>query len=260
MRKERTFAPVVFDAAVTRNAFETYLGFLEEPPAGGEATVTHPDGALWAYDDLDEFFADYRRFPASVELLRVGNSRTFQFSTNGPRCRLRVELPERAQIERVFRVFEEAEAASVIEPKQEPPELPRIFIGHGRDQQWRLLSEHLRDHHGFDVVAYESGARAGHAIRDILEEMIAKSTFAFLVFTAEDEVADGQMRARQNVVHEAGLFQGKLGFSRAVVILEEGVESLSNLDGLQYIQFRRGNIREAFGDAVATIRREFFKQ
>lgn len=88
--------------------------------------------------------------------------------------------------------------------------------------------------------------------------MAAETTFAFLVFTAEDQLADGQMRARQNVVHEAGLFQGNLGFSRAIIVLEEGVENLSNLDGVQYIQFRRGNIREAFGDAVATIRREFF--
>jgi hypothetical protein len=258
MRKERVFAPVVFDPAITRRAFDLFLELRGDGAAGGEATVVHPDGALWAYDDVDEFFADYRRYPEKVHLLRVGNDTTFQLSTSGPRSSLRIQLPHRAQIEQVFRIFEEAEPVSRIEPVDEPPEPPTIFIGHGRDGQWRLLGDHLRDQHGFEVVAYESGARAGHAIRDILEEMVSTSTFAFLVFTAEDQLADGHMRARQNVVHEAGLFQGALGFSRAVIVLEEGVENLSNLDGVQYIQFQRGNIREAFGDAVATVRREFF--
>jgi predicted nucleotide-binding protein len=37
--------------------------------------------------------------------------------------------------------------------------------------------------------------------------------------TAEDEQADGQWRARENVVHEAGLFQGRLGFMKGVLRL-----------------------------------------
>jgi predicted nucleotide-binding protein len=87
--------------------------------------------------------------------------------------------------------------------------------------------------------------------------MIQKSSFALLVLTAEDEQGDGHFRARQNVIHEAGLFQGKLGFPRAIILLEEGVENLSNLDGVQYINFKQNNIRETFGDVVATIKREF---
>jgi len=87
--------------------------------------------------------------------------------------------------------------------------------------------------------------------------MASKSPFAFLVLTAEDLQPSGDSRARQNVVHEAGLFQGRLGFSRAVMLLEEGVEEFSNVQGVQYIPFKKGNIRETFGDAVATLRREF---
>jgi predicted nucleotide-binding protein len=75
--------------------------------------------------------------------------------------------------------------------------------------------------------------------------------------TGEDETAEGGLRARQNVVHEAGLFQGRLGFSRAIAVIEEAVEVFSNLDGVQQIRFPQGRIREAFGDVVATLRREF---
>lgn len=105
--------------------------------------------------------------------------------------------------------------------------------------------------------AYEIGARAGHAIRDILEEILEKSSFALLVMTAEDETADGRRLARQNVIHETGLFQGKLGFSRAIVLLEEGTEEFSNIQGLQQIRYTKGRIKETFGEVLAVLRREF---
>ena len=103
-------------------------------------------------------------------------------------------------------------------------------------------------------MAYEVGARAGHGIRDILEDMLREST---LVMTGEDETIDDNVHPRLNVVHEAGLFQGSLGFSRAIVLLEEGTQEFSNIHGIDQIRFSIGNIRETFGDVVATIHREF---
>jgi predicted nucleotide-binding protein len=75
--------------------------------------------------------------------------------------------------------------------------------------------------------------------------------------TGDDETAEGQHRARQNVVHEIGLFQGRLGFSRGIVLLEQGVGEFSNLQGIQQIRYSKGNIRETFGDVLVTLRREF---
>jgi predicted nucleotide-binding protein len=115
----------------------------------------------------------------------------------------------------------------------------------------------LQDKHGITIEAYETGARAGHTIRDILEEMASKSSFAILIMTGEDEQADGALRARQNVIHEAGLFQGRLGFPRAILLIEEGVDLFSNVEGVQYIRFSKGNIKETFGEILATLRREF---
>jgi predicted nucleotide-binding protein len=114
----------------------------------------------------------------------------------------------------------------------------------------------LHEKHGYAIEAYEIGSRAGHTIRDILEEMLGASTFALLVMTGEDDTKDGKLLARQNVVHEAGLFQGKLGFSRAIILLEEGTEEFSNVHGLQQIRFSKGNIKESFGDVLAVLKRE----
>jgi Predicted nucleotide-binding protein containing TIR-like domain len=94
----------------------------------------------------------------------------------------------------------------------------------------------------YEIEAFEVGARAGHHVRDILEQLLEDSSIAFLVLTGEDEMADQKMRARQNVIHETGLFQGRLGFSKAIVLLENGVEEFSNLDGIQHITFERATL------------------
>jgi predicted nucleotide-binding protein len=171
-----------------------------------------------------------------------------------------IRAKDRQVIEKLFHVLEaQVDSAREI-PDPVPaakPDPPTVFIGHGRSIQWRMLKDHLADLHGYRVEAFETGARAGHAARDVLEEMLRKSAFALLVLTAEDEQADDTFRARQNVVHEAGLFQGRLGFCRAIVLIEDGCESFSNIEGIQHIRFSAQNIRETFGDVLATLRREF---
>ncbi|MDZ7732830.1 MAG: nucleotide-binding protein [Acidimicrobiia bacterium] len=130
-----------------------------------------------------------------------------------------------------------------------------IFIGHGRDTQWRELRDHLQDQHGYDVLAYETAPRAGWLVGDVLEEMLSRASFAVLVMTAEDETADGA-QARQNVVHEVGLCQGRLGLTRAIPLKENGVNVFSNLAGVNWITFDRGNIQAAFGEVLGALKRE----
>jgi predicted nucleotide-binding protein len=88
--------------------------------------------------------------------------------------------------------------------------------------------------------------------------MLDGAGIAFVVLTAEDETADGKERARQNVVHEAGLFQGRLGFSRAVVLLEDGCEEFSNIQGLGQIRFPANCISACFEEVRRLLEREGF--
>ena len=90
-----------------------------------------------------------------------------------------VTAPERWQIEKIFAVFEKQREGSLVplppqpEPPPQPP--PMVFIGHGRSGDWRDLKDHLHERTGYPVEAYEIGSRAEHVIRDILEEMMARS-------------------------------------------------------------------------------------
>lgn len=133
----------------------------------------------------------------------------------------------------------------------------KIFIGHGRSPQWEVLRDFLVKEHQLKVEAYEIGARAGLTTKEILEEMLEKFSFALLVMTGEDEDAEGKLHARENVIHEVGLFQGKLGFRRAIVLLEQGTEEFSNIRGIEQIRFEKSLIKEKFGEVIETLEREF---
>ena len=49
-----------------------------------------------------------------------------------------------------------------------------------------------------------------------------------------------------NVVHETGLFQGRLGFNKAIVLMEDGCDEFSNIHGLTQIRVTKGKISAAF--------------
>ena len=74
--------------------------------------------------------------------------------------------------------------------------------------------------------------------------------------TAEDELADGSMQARMNVIHEVGLFQGRLGFTKAIVLLEDTCAEFSNIQGLGQIRFPKGNIKSIFEEVRQVLERE----
>ncbi|TIU44179.1 MAG: hypothetical protein E5W31_01590, partial [Mesorhizobium sp.] len=82
------------------------------------------------------------------------------------------------------------------------------------------------------------------------------AAIAFIILTAEDEMKDGKLQARMNVIHEVGLFQGRLGFTRALVMLEEGCEEFSNIQGLGQLRFPVGNITASFEDVRRLLERE----
>jgi predicted nucleotide-binding protein len=145
-----------------------------------------------------------------------------------------------------------------LSPSQKSPVATRgnVFIGHGGSSVWRELRDFLKERLGVPVEEFNSISAAGKPTAIRLFEMLDSAVFAFLVMTAEDEQPDGTVRARENVVHEAGLFQGRLGFTRAIVVLEEGCEEFSNIRGLGQIRFPRGKISAAFEEIRLVLERE----
>ncbi|MER8953421.1 nucleotide-binding protein [Mesorhizobium sp. M0833] len=131
-----------------------------------------------------------------------------------------------------------------------------VFIGHGRSLLWRSLKDFIHGRLHLPVDEFNRVPAAGVTNIARLSEMLESAAIAFVILTAEDEMRDGKHQARMNVIHEVGLFQGRLGFTKAVVMLEDGCEEFSNIQGLGQIRFPTGNIDAAFEEVRRVLERE----
>lgn len=132
----------------------------------------------------------------------------------------------------------------------------RIVIGHGGSNDWRELKDFITDRMNLKPDEFNRVAVAGLAIVERLCQMLDSAAVALLVMTAEDEMIDSTAQPRMNVVHEAGLFQGRLGFNRAIVLLEEGCAEFSNIHGLGQIRFPKRRISACFEEVRRVLERE----
>lgn len=132
----------------------------------------------------------------------------------------------------------------------------KIFIGHGHSLVWLLLKDFIKDTLKLPYEEFNRVSAAGEFTGDRVKKMLEESCMAFLIMTGEDEQADGSLHARENVIHEAGLFQGRLGFKRAIILLEEGCQEFSNIHGLGHIPFPKGDIKAAFEEIRRVLKRE----
>ena len=274
MELKKEYMRTRFSESVIRKAAEKFDEIFissENPKAWCTNLTIGKKCETWTCDNDEEFFSMYELGNDYSYDREIGRDRGYvassefkllHFDSQG--CTLAsvstkqedLRLGKRGSIQAVLRVLDEHEQdCRLPEEVAKVESSPSIFIGHGRSQVWRDLRDHLTDRHGYRVETYETGARAGHAVRDVLQSMLEQNSFALLVLTGEDETKAGNMRARQNVIHETGLFQGRLGFSRAIVLIEDGVEEFSNISGIEQLLFTQ--IKEVFGDVLATLKREF---
>lgn len=132
----------------------------------------------------------------------------------------------------------------------------RIFLGHGRSPIWREFKDFLEGRLGLPWDEFNRESVAGYATSERLHQMLDAASFAFLIMTAEEERLDDTLHARPNVIHEVGLFQGRLGMKRAIILLEDGCSEFSNIVGLSQIRFPRNHISACFEEVRRVLERE----
>jgi len=64
--------------------------------------------------------------------------------------------------------------------------------------------------------------------------------------TGDDIANENESRVRENVMHEIGFFQGRYGRNAVVLLHEEDVNVPTNLSGVAYVPFPKGNIEAGF--------------
>lgn len=257
MEKSRKYPRTWWEVASINALIRAIKELKGTEPKGGTVVRGHD---TWTYDTLDEWLADYSTMPdgASLSCFPTTAGRPY-FRFNWTRVpgawsdkagsTLDVIASDKSTIEQVFLAFE-----SGCRPRTVPL---TVFIGHGRSGTWRELADILEKRFDIETVTFDYDERTGFDIRGTLMGLLDQATFAILILTAEDEMVTGDVRARQNVVHEVGLFQGRLGFDRAIVLIEDGCSTFTNMAGTLHIEFPRSAVEQAVGRVVATLRREF---
>ncbi|NOK36055.1 nucleotide-binding protein [Corallococcus exercitus] len=164
-------------------------------------------------------------------------------------------------------IVDQAIALAKMHVAPEPPPSPprpapatgrlKVFIGHGNSEAWWALKEFLSKRLGLEPVEFNSTPATGHTTVERLQKCLEECQLAVLVMTGEDEHPDGNLLARQNVVHEIGLFQAKLGFDKVLILVEDKCTVFSNIHGLTHHSFRRGKIGDCFEDIRAAVEHLF---
>jgi hypothetical protein len=163
------------------------------------------------------------------------------------------EYISRYQLENLSRdltyIFEVRANCGDGEEVKERPE--RIFISHGRSHEWYKVQAYVERDIKLPTLELAQEANLGRTVFQKLIEESDKCRYAVIVMTGDDELGD-QKRARENVMHEIGFFQGKYGAHNVCLLYEEGTSIPTNIHGLVYSPFTKGMVDAAF----ALMRRE----
>lgn len=114
----------------------------------------------------------------------------------------------------------------------------KVFIVHGHDGELKQSVARIIENQDIDAIILSELANKGRTIIEKFEEN-SDVGGAICLFTADDighakSTSEERLRARQNVVFEAGYFMGKLGRERVVIIAEKDVELPSDMQGIVY--------------------------
>jgi predicted nucleotide-binding protein len=75
-----------------------------------------------------------------------------------------------------------------------------------------------------------------------------KCRVAIIVMSGDDTTDKGEIRARENVMHEVGFFQGKIGIRNVIILHEKGVNIPTNISGLVYHPYPKDAIKATYVD------------
>jgi predicted nucleotide-binding protein len=134
-----------------------------------------------------------------------------------------------------------------VELQQSQGQGGNVFIGHGRNEVVRhKVKDFIRGLCGLNPLVLQELPSAGMTVIEKLEKYGRTADYAVLILTADDVTAEGETRARQNVIQELGWFQGVLGRNRTVILCQKDVELFSNIGGVVYLEFTGNEVESVF--------------
>ena len=120
----------------------------------------------------------------------------------------------------------------------------KVFVVHGHDNEALLRIEKFLRELELEIVILKDEPNKGQTIIEKLFSESSQAGFAIVLLTPDDKGGGKSdsyekqlFRARQNVIFELGFFLGKLGRKKVSVLCRQGVEILSNYQGVLFTKF-----------------------
>jgi predicted nucleotide-binding protein len=199
-------------------------------------------------ENLPELYGDFSEIRIGPDTkMAEGAEHPYHFGRNQLETLVR-------DIEQVFELRANSELAA---PVSTTP--ARVFISHGRANDWNEVQNFIEKDIELPTLELAQEANRGRTVLQKLEEESSICSFAVIVMTGDDLDSDGNLRVRENVMHEIGFFQGKYGLSAVCLLHEEGTNIPSNIHGLVYIPFPKGYVNAAFGALLRELK-AFYKR
>jgi len=143
---------------------------------------------------------------------------------------------------------------SAIEAAQAARRPPRVFMSHGHSDDWECVQRYIRDDLGIECIEFNQVASKSRTTIQHLHEVAAECSFAIILMTGDDAVGGGEYRARENVVHEIGYFQGRYDLDRVCILHERGTTLPSNIYGITTIGYAAGQVEKTFAKLTMELR------
>lgn len=137
---------------------------------------------------------------------------------------------------------------------EEKEKKKRVFISHGRSNEWTKVQNFLERDLEIQTLELAQEPNLGRTILRKLYEESQKCSVAVIVMTGEDISNEGEIHARENVMHEIGFFQAKYGLTNVVLLHEQDVNIPSNIHGLVYIPFPKNTVEATLGALTREMR------
>lgn len=155
----------------------------------------------------------------------------------------------------INQVFELRSNSELATPVTDLPS--KVFISHGRTNDWTEVQDFIERDMDIPTLELAQEPNRGRSVLQKLDEESSHCNYAVIVMTGEDSDAEGNLKARENVMHEIGYFQGKFGLSAVCLLHEEGTNIPSNIQGLVYIPFPNGYVSATFGALMRELKAFF---
>jgi predicted nucleotide-binding protein len=122
-----------------------------------------------------------------------------------------------------------------------------VLIIHGHSEDWRIVERHINKKLDYKTLVLKENYRPGETLIEKLEDAVLEECdCAVAIMTPDDQMADGSLRARQNVLYEIGFCHNAYDRDGVIILRENLTEIMSDLHGLVTINYSKNHIEATF--------------